>query len=154
MPTKKPDRDLTTQRSTSANMRTDILALKKVSCGLDLQRSRFELYKLLKVIYRIYVSWKRSRVAHRCAQALARKLSIKVRKGMSPIRILIEAGLPHLDLKQKSRSARALEYVYSADVSPSRFRRFVHANGGIAGCAHQAVQVKRKRRRPAGDWND
>ena len=78
---------------------------------------------------------------------------------MSPIRVLIEATLPDAGLKQKSRWVRALEYIYSEDVPPSRFRKFVRANGGLVGCARLAAQEHSKRRRPQrnrgeGDWDD
>lgn len=73
--------------------------------------------------------------------------------------MLIEAVQPNADFKQKSRWVRALEYVYSENVSPSRFRKFVRTRGGVAGCARLAVQVKRKRRRSRrdcveDDWDD
>jgi hypothetical protein len=78
------------------------------------------------------------------------KKNIARRKGMSPIRVLIEATLPEADLKQKSRWVRALEYVYSENESPSQFRKFIRTRGGVAGCARLAVNANRKRRRPGG----
>jgi hypothetical protein len=120
---------------------------------------RFELYELLETVYRLYTDWKCRKMAKRSARALADEFGIVRRKGMSPIRVLIEALQPDTDFKQKSRWVRALEYVYSENVSPSRFSKFVRCHGGLAGCARLAVQVKRKRRRPRrdcveGDWDD
>jgi hypothetical protein len=70
------------------------------------------------------------------------------------MRVLIEATLPNADPKQKSRWARALEYLASENVPTREFKRFIRANGGLAGCARLATEVNRKRRRPGGDWND
>jgi hypothetical protein len=120
---------------------------------------RFKIYDVLEAIYRIYVGWKRLRVAKKSAYTLANELNLAWRRGMTPIRVLIEATIPHVTCKQKSRWVRALEYVYSQDVSIERFRRFVGRHGGLAGCAQLAVRVNRKRRRPRrecveGDWDD
>jgi hypothetical protein len=115
---------------------------------------RFEIYELLEAIYRVYIDWKRRKITKRSARTLADEMNIVRRKGMSPIRVLIEATLPKANLKQKSRLVRALEYVYLENVLPSQFRKFVRTRGGIAGCAGLAVNVDRKRRRPGGDWND
>jgi hypothetical protein len=73
---------------------------------------------------------------------------------MSPIRILIEAALTKAEIKQKSRWVRVLEYASSENIPTEHFRKFIRANGGLAGCARLAAQQNRKRRRPGGDWND
>lgn len=127
---------------------------KKVAEGIKKRCGRFEIYNFLEAIYRVYVSWKRQKIAKRSARTLANEANIIRRKGMNPIRVLIEAALPDADLKQKSRWVRALEYVFSESVSPSQFRKFVRTHGGLAGCARLAVNLNRKRRRPGGDWND
>ena len=98
--------------------------------------------------------WKDRKIARRSARALAEELAIPRRKGTSPIRVLVEATLPNAELKQKSRWVRALEYLASEDVPTREFKRFIRANGGLAGCARLAAEVNRKRRRPGGDWND
>jgi len=70
------------------------------------------------------------------------------------LRVLIDATFPGADLRQKSRWVRALEYLASEDVPAQEFKRFIRANGGLAGCARLTAEVNRKRRRPGGDWND
>lgn len=132
---------------------------KTAAARLRQRVGRFEIYDVLEAIYRIYIDWNRRKVAKRSARALANQITLVQRKGMSPIRVLIEATLPDAEFKQKSRWVRALEYIYSEDVAPSQFRRFISGHGGIAGCARQAVRVNRKRRRPRpdcaeGDWDD
>jgi hypothetical protein len=131
----------------------------EVAAQLKRRVSRFEIYDLLEPIYRIYVDWKRRNIAKRSARMLADELNMVQRKGMSPIRVLIDAVNPDADFKQKSRWVRALEYLSSQDVPVERFRKFAGRHGGVAGCARLAVQVNRKRRRPRrdcieGDWDD
>jgi hypothetical protein len=121
---------------------------------LNRPASRFAIYDFLETVYRVYTDWKDQNRAKQLARTLADELGIARRKGMNPIRVLIEVTLPSADLKQKSRWVRALEYIHSEDVSPSRFRKFVRSRGGVAGCARLAVNASRKRRRPGGDWND
>jgi hypothetical protein len=150
----------TPSQLTSRDIAAAVRSAKKAAAGRPRRRTgRFELYELLETVYVLYMDWKRRKIAKRSARALADQLNIVRRKGMSPIRILIEALQPDTDFKQKSRWVRALEYVCSENVPPSRFRKFVRARGGVAGCARLAVQAKRKRRRPRrdcveGDWDD
>jgi hypothetical protein len=142
------------RRPTSPEFTATIQPAKEAAARLKQRCGRFEIYDFLESIYRVYIEWKRCKIAKRSARTLADEMNIVRRNGMSPIRVLIEAILPEADLKQKSRWVRALEYVYSEHVPPSRFRRFVRTHGGIAGCARLVVNVTRKRRRPGGDWND
>jgi hypothetical protein len=147
------------RRSTSTELAAMIRPAKETAARLKRRGGRFEMYDLLEQVYRVYFDWKRRKIAKRSARTLADEINIVRRKGMSPIRVLIEAALPNADLKQKSRWVRALEYVYSEKVSPPQFRKFVRANGGLVGCARLAAQEHRKRRRPRrnhgeGDWDD
>ena len=88
-----------------------------------------------QTVFRIYVDWKSRKIAKRSARTLADKTNIVRRKGMSPIRVLIEATLPKADFKQKSRWVCALEYVYSQNISVKEFQQFIRRHGGFAGCA-------------------
>jgi hypothetical protein len=142
-----------TQRA-SIKIADTIQSAKEAAARLNKRVGRFEIYSFLKSIYRVYMRWKDRRVARRSARLLAGELSITRRKGTSPIRVLIEATVPGADLRQKSRWVRALEYISSEDIPAREFRKFIRANGGLAGCARLAAQVNRKRRRPGGDWND
>jgi hypothetical protein len=138
-----------------AELTATIQPVRKAATALKRRVGRFEIYNFLEVIYRVYFDWKQRKIAKRSARLLADELSIAPRKGTSPIRVLIEASLPGVDPRQKSRWVRALEYIYAEGVPPPRFRKFVRARGGVAGCARLAVNVNRKRRRPGGDsWND
>jgi hypothetical protein len=149
-----PDPSRTLRQSLSPNLLVDIRPAKEAAAQLRQHAGRFESYYFLEAIYRVYMDWKRRKIAKRSARALADEMNIVRRKGMSPIRILVEAALSGADLKQKSRWVRALEYVSSKQVSPKHFRTFVSRNGGLAGCASLAAERNRKRRRPGGDWND
>jgi hypothetical protein len=138
----------------SRDLAATIQPMKEAAARLKQRVGRFGLYDFLEAVYSTYGAWKRQKAAKRLARALARELNIALRSGMSPIRILIEAAFPNADFKQKSRWVRALEYIYSENVLPSRFPEFIRSRGGIAGCARLAVNANRKRRRPGGDWND
>jgi hypothetical protein len=143
----------------SPDLAAAIHPAKEAAARLSRRVGRFEIYGMLEAFYRVYVDWKCRNIAKRSARTLADELNMARRKGTSPIRVLIDAVNPDADFKQKSRWVRALEYVYSENVSPSQFRKFVRTRGGVAGCARLAVQVQRKRRRPRrdcveGDWDD
>jgi hypothetical protein len=142
------------RRSASPEIAATIRPAREAAARLKRRGGRFAIYDFLETIYRVYVDWKCRKIARRSARVLAHELGIVQRKGMSPIRVLIEATQPDVDFKQKSRWVRALEYVHSEDVSPSQFREFIASRGGAAGCARLAVKVNRRRRRPGGDWND
>jgi hypothetical protein len=145
---------MTARKSASRELGAAIQPAKEAAARLNRLAGRFEVYDYLKAVYRIYRNWRYQKTAKRSVRLLANELSIIQRKGTSPIRILIEATLPGADVRQKSRWVRALEYISSEGIPPREFRKFVHANGGLAGCARLAAQANRKRRRPGGDWND
>jgi hypothetical protein len=142
------------RRSMSPELAAAIQPAKEAAATLNRRVGRFAVYEFLKAVYRVYIDWKRGKTAKRSARLLASELAIVRRKGMSPIRILIEAALPNADFKQKSRWVRALEYVAFKHVPAKDFRKFIRARGGLAGCARLAVHVNRKRRRLGGDWED
>ena len=142
------------RQAMSPNLAATIQPAKDAAKRLKRRSGRFEIYGLLEQIYRIYREWKRLGVANRSARMLADEISTTRRKGMSAIRVLVEATLPDADFKQKSRWVRALEYVYSEDVPAREFERFIRAHRGLAGCARLAAQANRKRRLPGGDWYD
>jgi hypothetical protein len=82
------------RRSTSPERAVAIQPVKEAAASLKRRVGRFEIYDLLEAIYRVYVDWKRCKTAKRSAHALANQSAIVRRKGMSPIRVLIEATLP------------------------------------------------------------
>ena len=99
------------------NLSTDLAAViwpaKKGAARPRRRVGRFEIYDVLKEIYRIYVGWQRLKIAKKSAHAVADGLNLSWRKGMSPIRVLINAVKPDADFKQRSRWVRAMEYIYS-----------------------------------------
>jgi hypothetical protein len=127
---------------------------KDAAARLKQSIGRFAVYDFLNEVYQIHTEWKRRRIAKRSTRTLADELGIVRRKGTSPIRTLIEATLPKANFKQKSRWVRALEYAAYEGVSQNGLRKFIHAHGGLAGCARLSAETARKRRRPGGDWND
>jgi hypothetical protein len=141
-------------RSTAPKFKATIQLLRSAAREAGQGRGRFEIYKFLRAVYRVHVSWKQRQIARKSARAIAADLAIISRRGMSPIRILIEAALTKADIKQTSRWVRALEYASSENVPAKAFRKFLRQHGGLAGCARLAAQQNRKRRRPSGDWGD
>ena len=142
------------RQTVSADLAAAIQTAKESAARLGRRVGRFEIYDLLKAVYRVYLSWKHRKIAKRSARRLARELCIAQRKGMSPIRVLIEATMPDADFKQKSRWVRALQYVHSEKVPPSQFHKLLRTRGGVAGCARLAAGASRKRKRSGGDWID
>ncbi len=96
------------RRSLSPELNTFIQLIKKVTARIGIRSGRFDLYDFLEAIYRVYVDWKRSKTAKRSARALATQISLVHRKGMSPIRVLIEArrSLMRISSKRAAGSAR------------------------------------------------
>jgi hypothetical protein len=142
------------RRPLSPELAAAIKPAKDAAARLKRAIGRFAIYEFLETVYRIYVVWKRRKIAKRSARTLARELNIVRRKGMSPIRVLIEATYSNADFTKKSRWVRALEYAAHEGVPAKRLGKFIRAGGGLAGCARMAVNANRKRRRPGGDWND
>src|ERR1700738_1083528 len=142
------------RQSTTTEFTATIQLLISAAREAGQGRGRFEIYKLLRTVHRVHIGWKQRRSAKMSARALAADLSITLRRGMSPIRVLIEGALPQADVKQKSGWVRALEYASSENVPAKAFRKFLRQHGGLAGCARLAAQQNRKRRRPSGEWND
>jgi hypothetical protein len=121
---------------------------------LESRTGRFEIYDYLSAVYRIYRHWKRRKIAHRTARLLSYGLDIPRRKGVSPIRILIEATFPSADSRQKSRWVRALQYASSEGASADELRSFFRSRLGVAGCAHLAAKHQPKQNRLRDAWAD
>lgn len=139
---------------TSGSLSTTIETAKEAAAQLDRGTGSSEIYDYLTIIYSIYSEWRHQKRAKRSARVLAEAKKILLRKGTSPIRVLIDATLPGANFKQKSRWVRALEYANSERVPTAQFRKFVCANGGLAGCARLAAMTNEKRCHPAGYWTD
>jgi len=121
---------------------------------LESRTGRFEIYEYLSAVYRMYRGWKRRKIANRTARLMAHRLNITQRKGVSPIRVLIEATFPSADPKQKSRWVRALQYASSEDASADELRSFFRSSQGVAGCAHLAAKHQPKQNRRRNAWID
>jgi hypothetical protein len=152
MPAVNPIQHNRSRRSANAEIDYIIQPIVKAA-GTVRRTGRFDLYVFLQRIYCVHRDWTYRRVARRSARLIADTLAIKQRKGITPFRILIEATVPTANNKQKSRWVRALEYITSEDVLAKDFRKFISANGGLAGCAQLAAKANRKRSRPGGDWD-
>jgi hypothetical protein len=134
----------------------EVRLLRSKAVTFNRIKTRAALHDFLEAAYEVYLNWKKRRRSKRTARKLAQKKGIKWRKGMSPIRVLIEVALPKADFRQKSRWVRALEYIYSEEIRTDELRKFLRRNGGFAGCAALSASTDRKRRRfrEEGDWSD
>lgn len=121
---------------------------------LESRTGRFGIYEYLSAVYRIYRGWKRRKIANRTARLLAYRLNIYRRRGVSPIRILIEATFPSADSRQKSRWVRALQYASSEGASADELRSFFRSSQGVAGCARLAAKDQPKQNRRRNAWVD
>jgi|ERR1700729_1291522 hypothetical protein len=147
----------TTPSQTPENLRSlsaSIRPAKEAAALLSRGAGRFQIYSYLTIIYSIFTEWRHQKRARHSTRILADAARIPLRKGISPIRVLIDATLPGAHFKQKSRWVRALEYANSEGVPTGQFREFVRANGGLAGCARLAAMTNAKRRHPVDHWTD
>ena len=101
---------------TSGSLSATIEPAKEAAAQLDRGTDNSEIYDYLTIIYSIYSEWRRQKRARHSSRLLAKAANVPLRKGTSPIRILIDATLPDAHLKQKSRWVRALEYANSERV--------------------------------------
>jgi hypothetical protein len=145
---------ISTRQSAYRDLEKTVQPAKVAAAKLNGLAGRFEVYDYLTAVYGIYRTWRERKITKRSARLIANALSITRRKDTSPIRVLIEATVPGANVRQKSRWVRALEYISSQKIPPHKFRTFVGASGGLAGCARLAARLGRKRKRPGGDWND
>jgi hypothetical protein len=74
------------------------------------ETGRFKSYGCLVAVYRTYKEWKDLKISKKMARHIAKYFETPLRKGMSPVRTLIDVTFPALDAKQKSRWSRALEF--------------------------------------------
>ena len=152
----KPDRKTRAEypKDPDFRIRKVIEPVTTAAYKLESRTGRFEIYEYLSAVYRMYRRWKRRKIAHRTARLLAYRLNICRRRGVSPIRILIEATFPSADSKQKSRWVRALQYASSEDASADELRSFFRSSRGVAGCAHLAAKHQPKKNRHRNAWVD
>ena len=113
------------------------------------QSGKFKSYGYLAAVYRTYKEWKDLGISKRMACRLAKQLPTPRRNNTSPFRTLIDATLPALDSKRKSRWSRALEFAEMAKVNPDDLPKLFKKYLGIAGCARLATQQNPKKKRNA-----
>jgi hypothetical protein len=153
---RKPDRKTRAAYSNDPGLkiRKLIEPVTTAAHKLESRTGRFEIYEYLSTVYRMYRRWKRRKIAQRTARLMAHRLDIPRRKGMRPIRILIEATFPNADSKQKSRWVRALQYASSEGASADELRSFFRSSQGVAGCAHLTAKHQPKQNRHRNAWVD
>jgi hypothetical protein len=116
------------------------------------QTGRFKFHDYLVAVYRTYQEWSELGISRRMTRRVVKYFEIPHRRGASPARRLIDATSPALDLKQKSRWSRALDFAASTKVTPDDLPKLFKNSSGIAGCARLATKRKPKRDRYRDDW--
>src|SRR4051794_23819079 len=84
------------------------------------ETGRFRYYGYLVAVYRTYKDWKDLGISKTMARHVARFFETPQRKSTTPIRTLIDATIPGLNSKQKSRWSRALELAAVAKTPPNQ----------------------------------
>jgi hypothetical protein len=117
----------------------------KASQQAQRETGRFKSYGCLVAVYRTYKEWKDLKISKKMAGHLAKSFKTQRRKGISPVRTLIDVTFPALDAKQKSRWSRALEFAALTKVTPKNLPNLFKRHSGIAGCARfAAIQSPKK----------
>jgi hypothetical protein len=109
------------------------------------ETGRFKSYGYLVAVYRTYKEGKDFKISKKMARHIAKYFKTPLRKGTSPVRTLIDVTFPALDVKQKSRWSRALEFAALTKVTPKNLPNLFKRHSGIAGCARfAAIQNPKK----------
>jgi hypothetical protein len=131
----------------AASIKTKIEKLrKKEKWSFRERHGKTDFYEYLKSVYRL------RRWAKRRAKHVAALYDIQVRKGKTPIRIVLDASCDQ-DRQVKSRWVIAIEYAVAKNVRKADFVEFLEKNGGPQGCARKMAALK-KRHRQAEENND
>jgi hypothetical protein len=124
----------------------------KASQQAQRETGRFKSYGCLVAVYRTYKEWKDLKISKKMARHLAKSFKTPRRKGISPVRTLIDVTFPTLDAKQKSRWSRALEFAALTKAKPEQLPKLLKNHSGIAGCARWAAKQKPNNKTHRYDW--
>jgi hypothetical protein len=115
-------------------------------------KRRLGLHKYLKRVYRVFWNLSSKRNLERMIREIAELAEIAIRRGVHPLRILIDASVGAEDPKQISRWVQALLYVYSWKLPPSKVEWCLRSNGGIYGCARKQAMLNKTAKAKRGGW--
>lgn len=99
-------------------------------------------YNYLRGVFRAYKVFAADDVLDWLAKIAPSEFVTPVRASWHPLRTIIEATCDNQDLRIKSRWTRAMEFAPARNVASGDLLLFLHANGGIAGCADLASKLK------------
>jgi hypothetical protein len=116
------------------------------------ETGRFKSYGCLVAVYRTYKEWKDLKISKKMARHIAKYFETPLRKGMSPVRTLIDVTFPALDAMQKTRWSRALEFAALTKVTPKHLTNLFKRHSGIAGCARFATIQSPKKKPQREFW--
>ena len=116
--------------------RQRISALQKLEAECFASRKRFEFYRYLAAVYRLYAELKRANEIQTSVQRLAAWFNLDTGQHVHPIRLIIDAS-SQADRRTKSRWTLALRFAWHERKGWTDLEAFLRRNGGPAGCASQ-----------------
>lgn len=122
----------------------EIARLKQRNAKAAARPDRFAFYRYLAAVYNFFRRLRRRGVARDTARRLTTILGLDSRDDAHPLRVLLDASST-ADSKTKSRWTQGLRYVWRRRNTWTDFTAFVHAHGGIAGCAKDLRRCSRMR---------
>ena len=124
-------------------LRQRISDLKKLEQQCFASRNRFEFYRYLAAVYRLYAELRRDNASQHGPRRIAKLFNLDGRQHVHPLRHIIDASSQAND-KTKSRWTRALQFGWHERQHWSDLRTFLRRNGGPAGCACQFAALHPK----------
>lgn len=118
------------------------------------RRGRFAIYTYLRSVYAAYLDIRHHRLAKGLKKFASSEMRKSIRKGIHPIRIVMDATSTEPDTKVKSRWSRALQYALHEQVPANQLREFFRLHKGIAGCARRASDTMPVKWSPRGHWTE
>jgi hypothetical protein len=107
------------------------------------RHGKTDFYEYLKAIYNAW-DWSDPDAAAEVAQQVAKLHDLKIRRGNSPIRTVIDATSKTEDRQERSRWTQAIEYAVVKEAPGKGFKKFLDRNGGVAGCATKMAELRRE----------
>ncbi|MVT63949.1 hypothetical protein GPL21_02305 [Bradyrhizobium pachyrhizi] len=132
-----------------SQIRARLNRVRKVAKKITRSEKRFADYRYLRAVYRAFHTLGDDNLLPILARVACQEYSIPKRAGTHPLRTIIDATVTApIDLRTRSRWARALEWAFDQEVRPDELIWFLKANNGIAGCARLANMALPRSRRP------
>lgn len=137
-------------------IRARIDKVRKIAKKAARSEKRFADYRYLRAVYWAFNALGDNNLLPILARVACQEFNIPKRAGTHPLRTIIDAtATVAIDIRIRSRWARALEWAFDQEVRPDELIWYLKANHGIAGCARRANMALPLYRRPREyTWSD